>query len=47
MGFDSMNKYYDVKLKRARLKLLKNIKSFLLQKIRLKTKNFNSFNIKI
>ena len=32
-GFDSMNNYYDVKLKKARYKILKNIINFHLQKI--------------
>ena len=27
-GFDSMNNYYDVKLKNSRLKILKNYKNF-------------------
>ena len=39
-GFDSMNNYYDVKLKKARYKILKNIKNFLLQKVILKIKKF-------
>ena len=32
-GYDSMNSYYDVKLKQNRYKILKKIKIFLSQKI--------------
>ena len=35
-GFDSMNKYYDVKIKKARLKILKEYKKFFF------TKNINN-----
>ena len=31
-GFDSMNKYYDIKLKKARLKIL-NISKIIFQKV--------------
>ena len=27
-GFDSMNNYYDIDLKKSRLKILKNLKNF-------------------
>ena len=37
-GYDSMNKYYDVKIKNARLKILKQYKKFSFKKINLKTK---------
>ena len=39
-GFDSVNDYYDVRLKRSRLNILKNIKNFLSQKVCLKIKNY-------
>ena len=39
-GFDSMNSYYDVKLKNARYRLLKKYKKFFLQKENLKTINY-------
>ena len=37
-GFDSMNKYYDVKLKKARLKILKKYKNFSFTKNKLENK---------
>ena len=37
-GFDSMNKYYDVKIKKARLKILKKYKKFSFTKNKLENK---------
>jgi UDP-glucuronate 4-epimerase len=37
-GFDSMNNYYDIKLKKDRLKILKNFKNFTFDKGRLENK---------
>ena len=37
-GFDSMNKYYDVKIKKARLKILKRYKKFSFTKSKLENK---------
>jgi UDP-glucuronate 4-epimerase len=37
-GFDSMNKYYDVKIKKARLKILKEYKKFFFTKNKLENK---------
>ena len=37
-GFDSMNNYYDVKLKKARLNILKNYKKFSFTKAKLENK---------
>ena len=39
-GFDSMNNYYDVKLKKARLNILKNIKNSHLLRVTLKIKKY-------
>ena len=44
-GFDSMNKYYDVKLKRARLKLLKKYKKFSFTKNKLENKKILTHSI--
>ena len=41
-GFDSMNKYYDVKLKKARLKILKEYKKFFFTKNKLENKKILS-----
>ena len=41
-GFDSMNKYYDVKLKKARLKILKEYKKFFFTKNNLENKKILS-----
>ena len=38
-GFDSMNNYYDVKLKKERLKILKKYKNFFFTKANLENKN--------
>jgi UDP-glucuronate 4-epimerase len=37
-GFDSMNKYYDVKIKKARLKILEKYKKFSFTKNKLENK---------
>ena len=39
-GFDSINNYYDVNLKRSRLKIQKNIKIFLSLRVCSKNKNY-------
>ena len=44
-GFDSMNKYYDVKLKKARLKILKEYKKFFFTKNKLENKKILSQSI--
>ena len=44
-GFDSMNKYYDVKLKKARLKILKKYKKFFFTKNKLENKKILSQSI--
>ena len=44
-GFDSMNKYYDVKLKKARLKILKEYKKFFFKKNKLENKKILSQSI--
>ena len=44
-GFDSMNKYYDVKLKKARLKILKKYKNFFFTKNKLENKKILSQSI--
>ena len=44
-GFDSMNKYYDVKLKRARLKLLKKYKKFSFTKNKIENKKILTHSI--
>ena len=44
-GFDSMNKYYDVKLKKARLKILKKYKKFFFTKNQLENKKILSQSI--
>ena len=44
-GFDSMNKYYDVKLKKARLKILKKYKNFFFLKKKLENKKILSQSI--
>ena len=44
-GFDSMNKYYDVKLKKARLKILKEYKKFSFTKNKLENKKILSQSI--
>ena len=38
-GFDSMNNYYDVRLKKARLNILKRYKKFTFTKSNLENKN--------
>ena len=46
-GIDSMNNYYDVILKKARLNILKNIENLIFQKLILKTeKKLEIFLIK-
>ena len=44
-GFDSMNKYYDIKLKKARLKILKEYKKFFFTKNKLENKKILSQSI--
>ena len=44
-GFDSMNKYYDVKIKKARLKILKEYKKFSFTKNKLENKKILSDSI--
>ena len=44
-GFDSMNKYYDVKIKNARLKILKKYKNFFFTKNKLENKKILSHSI--
>ena len=44
-GFDSMNKYYDVNLKKARLKILKEYKKFFFTKNKLENKKILSQSI--
>ena len=44
-GFDSMNKYYDVKIKNARLKILKRYKNFFFTKNKLENKKILSHSI--
>jgi len=44
-GFDSMNKYYDVKIKKARLKILKKYKKFSFTKNKLENKKTLSKSI--
>ena len=39
-GYDSMNNYYDIKLKRSRLKILKQFKNFPFKKEILKMRSF-------
>ena len=46
-GFDSMNDYYDIKLKRDRLKILKSFKNFSFTKDRLENKKKLEKNIKL
>ena len=44
-GFDSMNKYYDVKIKKARLKILKKYKKFFFTKNKLENKKILNHTI--
>ena len=44
-GFDSMNKYYDIKLKKARLKILKEYKKFFFTRNKLENKKILSQSI--
>ena len=44
-GFDSMNKYYDIKLKKARLKILKEYKKFFFTKNKIENKKILSQSI--